>query len=160
MYNLEFIYEGRKLDCIREYKYLGVHFCMSGSFSLASSELYRKGLKAFYKLKGIFDSTRPNTNVALHIFYHTIKPILIYGSEIWDSCTKKSRRLAQTLDKIYQDFHAERLHLKYCKCILGVHTKTSNLATIGELGRFPFTMIFVKVFLSFICIYKERIINC
>ena len=25
----------------------------------------------------------------------------------------------------------------YCKYILGVHAKASNLATIGELGRFP-----------------------
>ena len=30
----------------------------------------------------IFGTTCPNTNVALHTFDHTIKPILIYGSEI------------------------------------------------------------------------------
>ena len=28
-------------------------------------------------------------------------------------------------------------YLKYCKYILGVHSKSPNLATIGELGRFP-----------------------
>ena len=37
-----------------DYKYLGVHFSISGSFSLASSELHKKGLKAFDKVKGIF----------------------------------------------------------------------------------------------------------
>ena len=57
--------------------------------------------------------------------------------EIWGSCTKISRRQTQTLDMIYGDFHAEKLHLKYCKYILCVHTKASKLATIGELGRFP-----------------------
>ena len=137
IYNLEFTYKGKKLDCVREYKYLGVHFSISGSFSLASSELYKKGLKAFYKFKGIFGGTCPSTKVALHVFDHTIKPILTYGSDIWGASAKNSRRQNLTLDKIYKDFHAEKLHLKYCKYILGVHSKGSNLATIGELGRFP-----------------------
>ena len=129
---------------------------MSGSFSLTSSELYKKGLKAFYKLKGIFGTTSPNTNIALLIFDHTIKPILIYGSEIWGSCMKNSRRLTQTLDKIYRDFHAEKLHLKYCKYILGVHKKILIWPPLESWVGFLFTMIFVNVFLSFICTYKER----
>ena len=86
------------MDCVREYKYLGAHFGISGSFSLASSELYNKGLKAFYKIKCIFGSTCPNSEVALHIFDHTIKPI--YGSEIWGACMKNARRQKPSLDKI------------------------------------------------------------
>ena len=122
---------------MQDYKYLGVHFSISGSISLTSLELYKKGLKAFYKIKSIFDHKCPNSKVALHVFDHTIKPILTYGSDIWGSCTKKSRRQTQTLDMTYRDFNAEKLHLKYCKYILGVHSRASNLATIGELGRFP-----------------------
>ena len=76
--------------------------------------------------------TDPNVNVALHIFDHTIKPILTYGCEIWASNTKKFRSSDQTLETLYKDLHAEKLHLKYCKYILGVHAKASNLATIGE----------------------------
>ena len=136
LYNCDFTYKGMSLDCVREYKYLGVLFSLSGSFSLASSELYKKGLKAFYKIKSIFGSTRPNSEVAFHVFDHTIKPILTYGSEIWGSCMKNSRT-TPSLDKIYRDMHAEKLHLKYCKYVLGIHSKASNLATVGELGRFP-----------------------
>ena len=62
---------------------------------------------------------------------------MTYGSDIWGACTKNSSRQTLTLDKIYKDFHVEKSHLKYCKNILGVHSKASNLATIGELGRFP-----------------------
>ena len=29
LYNLEFTYKGRNLDCVREYKYLGVHLSIS-----------------------------------------------------------------------------------------------------------------------------------
>ena len=32
-YNFDLTYKGRKLDCVLEYKYLGVHFCISGSFN-------------------------------------------------------------------------------------------------------------------------------
>ena len=42
LYNSQFIYKGKRMDCVREYKHLGVHFGISGSFSLASSELYKK----------------------------------------------------------------------------------------------------------------------
>ena len=31
----------------------------------------------------------------------------------------------------------EKLHAKFCKRILGVHSKSTNLAVIAELGRYP-----------------------
>ncbi len=31
----------------------------------------------------------------------------------------------------------EKLHLKFCKSILGVHTKATNLAVYAELGHYP-----------------------
>ena len=37
--------------------------------------------------------------------------------------------------KIYND--AEKLHLKFCKRILGVHLKSTNLAVYAELGKMP-----------------------
>ena len=82
LYTTSFTYKGRKLECVKEYKYLGVTFCASGIFSSASSELYKKALKGVFKLKSIFGTDYPNVNVALHIFDHTIKPILTYGCEI------------------------------------------------------------------------------
>ena len=31
----------------------------------------------------------------------------------------------------------EKLHIKLCRCILGVNNKTSNVGIYGELGRYP-----------------------
>ncbi len=31
----------------------------------------------------------------------------------------------------------DKLHIKFCKNILGVHSKSTNLAVIAELGRYP-----------------------
>ena len=102
---------------MREYKYLGVTFCISGSFSVASSELYKKALKGIFKLKSVFGSTYPNSSIAFHIFDHTIKPILTYGSEIWASMSKNVRSVDNILDKIYQNMHGEKLHTKFCKYV-------------------------------------------
>ena len=33
--------------------------------------------------------------------------------------------------------YIEKLHLKFCKAVLGVHSKASNLAVYSELGRYP-----------------------
>lgn len=135
--NTDFVYKGKNLECVREYTYLGVTFCISGAFSTAASELYKKALKGIFKLKSIFGNCYPNVSTALHIFDHTIKPILTYGSEIWGSFNKNVKRSDNTIDKLYANLPGEKLQLKFCKYILGVHTKASNLATMGELGRFP-----------------------
>ena len=33
--------------------------------------------------------------------------------------------------------NVEKLHIKFCKRVLGVHSKSTNLAVIAELGRYP-----------------------
>ena len=35
------------------------------------------------------------------------------------------------------DLHIEKLNVKFCKYLLGVNKKASNLAVSGELGRYP-----------------------
>jgi hypothetical protein len=42
-----FMYENKILDCVVNYKYLGLHFSASGSFSFAQTELHKKTLKAW-----------------------------------------------------------------------------------------------------------------
>ena len=38
---------------------------------------------------------------------------------------------------IYKDWECEKLNIKFCKYILGVNKKTTKLAVLGELGKFP-----------------------
>ena len=38
---------------------------------------------------------------------------------------------------LYNDHKIEKLNLNLCKSILGVGSKASNLAVVGELGRYP-----------------------
>ena len=103
------------------------------------SELYNKALKGYYKLRSDFLSLNPSIKSSLHIFDHTIAPILLYNSEIWGCyCASNSKlRISFDLDKIYNNSLFEKLHLKFSKFILGVHKKSVNFAVLSELGRFP-----------------------
>ena len=48
-------------------------------------------IKAVFKLKSFFGELSPNVNTSLHIFDHTIKPILLYGCEIGWGATIPSK---------------------------------------------------------------------
>ena len=56
--------------------HLGIYFTASGTFSLAKNELYKKALKAFFKLRKYFPSLNPGIKTSFNVFDHTIKPIL------------------------------------------------------------------------------------
>ena len=71
--------------CLYDYKCICIDYVASGSFSFVKQELYKKALKAFFKLKKDFLSLYPSIKTSIHVFDHTIKPILLYGSEIWGS---------------------------------------------------------------------------
>jgi hypothetical protein len=142
------MYENKILDCVVNYKYLGLYFSASGSFFFAQNELHKNALKAYYKLHKDLLTLNPNNNTSLHVFDHTIKPILLYGCEIWGSfnpTTTRFRNETIALDKIYQNFKCELLHTKFCRFILGVHKKSTNFGLLSELGRFP---IYYDIFKS------------
>jgi hypothetical protein len=45
------MYENKILDCVVNYKYLGLYFSASGSFFFAQNELHKNALKAYYNSK-------------------------------------------------------------------------------------------------------------
>jgi hypothetical protein len=133
-------YGNENIECVSNYKYLGIWFSSSGSYSFVQNELYKKSLKAFFKLKKDLLSLNPNIGTSMHVFDHTIKPILLYGSDMWgmfNPFTMKCKKENPFLDNIYSGSLCEKIHLKFCKLILGVHKRTTNIAELSELGRFP-----------------------
>ena len=126
-------------------------FSASGTFSYAKSELYKKGLKAYFKLCKNILNLHPCLRTSLHIFDHTVKPILLYGSEIWGIYNPASSKFRNgiSLDKIFKDIEPEKLHIKFAKFILGVNRKSTNFAVMSELGRFPFYLDIIKNVLKY-----------
>jgi hypothetical protein len=130
---------GQQIECVQEYKYLGIIFSASGSLTLARQNMSDRALKAVFKLKScIRDSNLPPA-LALKLFDQVIKPVCLYGSEIWgieDLSTNKYSKV-NGFDTSFYSLPIEAIQLSFCKYILGVSRKATNAAVMGELGRFP-----------------------
>jgi hypothetical protein len=115
----------------------------------AQEELYNKASKAYFKLSKDLLSLNPGLHTSMHVFDHTIKPILFYGCEIggtFNTFSAKFRHGMQNLsfDQIYCKQKAELLHQKFCKYILGVHKKSTNLLFYQNLVDFLFILMSLK----------------
>ena len=108
---------------------------------MAQDEIYKKALKAYFKLQKDFLNLNPGVKNSTHIFDHTIKPILLYGSEIWGIFNVNNSKIKQSnqvlMQLCYKNFTGENLHIKFCKTILGLNKKSMNHASLSELGRYP-----------------------
>jgi hypothetical protein len=145
----KFMYKNSELECVPNNKYLGIYFTASGTFSLAKNELYKKALKAFLSLN-------PGIKISINVFDHTIKPILLYGSELWGIFNVNNIKLKDTnniqINDCYANYKGETLHLKCCKYIVGLNKKSVNHATLSELGRHPVHYDIAKNLLK--CCYR------
>jgi hypothetical protein len=106
---------------------------------MAKNELYKKGLKAFFKLRKDFLGLNPGISTSFNVFNHTIKPILLYGSEIWGIFNVNNSKIKQSnqilMQLCYKNFTGENLHIKFCKTILGFRI-TYHVKLILYLSRY------------------------
>ena len=72
---------------------------------------------------------------------------MFYACEIWGYIENK-----HDLSSIGRS-PIERFHLKVCKQILGVHRKTSNIATLSELGRYPLKLDIQKSIVKYLSVW-------
>ena len=112
---------GKELKECETYKYLGFTIKSNGMASVHVDKVREKALKSYFSL---LSKSREwggfQPRLFLHLFDHTIMPILTYASEVWGTIQ---------MPKI------ERLHLSACKYALGVKSSTNTEAVYAELGR-------------------------
>ena len=137
-----FLLNGVALEMVKEITYLGLVLNQSGSFESTKNMLYKKGLKSLFKLKSMI-SPMPKVDTCLHLFNHIVKPILLYGGETWSYSMFGERNFSKlcttNLEKSYlsRTSPVEKAQLKFCKILLKLPTKASNVAPYGELGVYP-----------------------
>lgn len=120
--NIDFVFNGEPLEIVNEYKYLGIIFSRYGSFINTEKYLAEKATNAMY---GVLKKARMfnlSIDCQLDLFDKIVVPILLYGSEVWGF---------GNLDVI------EKVHLSFCKMILGLKQTTPKFIVYGELGRYP-----------------------
>jgi hypothetical protein len=140
---------------VTDYKYLGIVFTPSGSFTVAKEHLYKKSLKAHFKLKKALHGI-DNHKLAMHLFDHTISPILLYGAEIWGAFNLTTNNISQmSLKDIYSHSKILISQRKFARFLLQVPKQCPIEALHGELGWAP---IYAKIVTS-VLKYWHRAVN-
>jgi exonuclease III len=140
--------------------YLG--FIITPSFKIKSviKFLYDKANNAIFKLKSNLKYlSNLSVNTYLKIFDSVIKPIALYGAEVWGAYMHKTQNNEINLNYVLEDVKSmvEKLHIRTCKQILQVNKHASNYAVRFELGRVPLAVnIICKVLNYYINIENQH----
>ena len=137
------------LEIVKSYCYLGIEISDNGNFSTAIEKLAQKASKAYFSVRRDFNFTN-NTNpkVMIKLFDSLVKPILLYGSEIWAVFGWRKHTLQSIESFMLKQKHKfEDLHTKICRNALGVHRKATEIMVKAELGRYPLMLnILINVY--------------
>ena len=69
---------GVALECVRQYEYLGIVFCVSGSTKPAIERQYQKGLKAWYSLtSSVPNCMVHNVSYMMRLFDALVVPVVV-----------------------------------------------------------------------------------
>ena len=115
-------YDNVPLDIVNDFNHLGVVFNYTGSFVLNNQYIVGKSLKAMQVLVNNINKYDVSPVISLQLFDSFVGSILNYACPVWGFTKSKD---------------IERVHLKFCKIILGVKQSACNDAIYGELGRYP-----------------------
>ena len=120
---------GEALENVKEFKYLGITIHKKSCSFMPTMKHFRlKATRALYMLRSKINLTNLPIKVALKLFDAIIKPILLYGSEVWEPFLNQ--------DELKWDQNdIERTYHQFLKQILGVNRSTSTMMVRGELNK-------------------------
>ena len=135
------------------YCYLGTVFNVSGSLNLAADTLKDKAKSAMFSLlKSLYKHKTCNLDTFIYLFDKMVVPIASYNSEVWGiSYIPNNKNFSTWLefDNISK-CPVESLHIQCMKIILGVKSRSSNWATLSEVGRYPIVLKVYTAVLKFL----------
>ena len=120
---------GVELENVKEFKYLGITIhkkCCSFTPTLKYFKI--KATRALYALRAKININNLPLKVALKLFDAIIKPILLYGSEVWEPFLNQD-------DTKWDQNEVEKTYTLFLKQILGVNRSTTTAMVRGELCR-------------------------
>ena len=119
--HLVFSFDNNILEIVSKVTYLGVVFRTGGSFAETQNMLAGQARKALYILEEyIYIYTTLTTSHMMDVFDKLILPILNYCCEVCGFIPSNT---------------VERVHLHFCKKLLGVKKNTQNDFVYGKFGR-------------------------
>ena len=126
----------KELDIVSCYKYLGIEFNYNGKITVTIKHLSDQAIKAMFLLISKIRKLNLLIDIQIHLFDSTIKPILLYGCEVWGMCNTKI---------------VETFYLKFLKNTLKLSKRTPSIMVYGEVGRTPLEVDTKSKLLNFWC---------
>jgi hypothetical protein len=143
----KWFFEGKQIEVVNNYKYLGFLLTTKLSENSACDEYVSKAKgKVLEILKTMWALGNLNTKVFFQLFDAQVKPMLLYAAEVWG---------------LLKPNIIETAHLFACKRLLSVSDKTPNYMVYGETGRYPLhidaTMASIRYWLKLMNMPASRI---
>ena len=82
--------DGKILEQVREFKYLGTTLSASGSLMCAKEKRRKQANKASFPMLNALHKIDFEAVASLHLFDSLIRPILNYNCEIWNQLSKRN----------------------------------------------------------------------
>ena len=76
-------YRSQLITQVNTYTFLGIVFSSNGMVHHCQEDLCKRALRAYFKLLKCISSCNVIVKSCVHLFDHTIKPVLLYACEIW-----------------------------------------------------------------------------
>lgn len=141
------------LEFVQQHTYLGLVMSSSGRFTFAREILSQKALKVLSMIRRMLSNcVQATTKTYCKLFDALVKPVLLYGSEIWGP---ELLNYKTPFDKSV----IEQVHLRFCKQILHIPWYTSNQLSRAEIGRVPLDIDIKSSIYSYFLRLKHNITN-
>jgi hypothetical protein len=121
-HNQQFTFKNQILEIVKEYKYLGLFLSNTKSYVIAKKHIADQANKAMFSLLRKIRDLNLQYDLQIDLFNKTVKPILLYGCELWGY---------SNLDII------ERIQLKFLKLIFKLKRSTPSHMIYAETGVKP-----------------------
>ena len=118
----EFMYDGKVVDVVDDYTYLGVVFNYNGNFKKAilnQRTVATRALKSLLRKAKILDL---DVDTQMELFQRCVMPILLYGCELWGF----EKNNVNSLEIFYK---------RFIKTALNLFTFTPSCMIFGESGQ-------------------------
>ena len=120
--NEKWYYNGCQLESVNEFNYLGILFFYNSKFSRTQKRAAEQRRKALFSILNVCNKNYFNIETMLSVFDTYVNTVLSYGSEVWG---------------FHPGQDVEKIHLLFCKTLLGLRKGTCNDFIYSKLGRFP-----------------------
>ena len=119
------------IECVKEFKYLGFTISAKNcSFLKTLSDLKIKANRAIFALNNKIKLSKLPTELTIKLFNSQIRPILLYGSEVWAPYSNFN------YDN-WDNTEIEQCHTQFLKRALGCNIQSPNLMIRAEVGQYP-----------------------